>query len=704
MKPQLLFAAILFSLNAWSAPDKDSIPLTRIQAPICVSTSKPAFRLTAKDIERLPFTNIIEVINARFPFVFSDPPSSSLYTFIIDGYVALNVNAINVSQIALIEFYPVSFDAASGTLTSRGTFVVTTKLRMPMGEGGTRTKLTVRSQGGRIFSTDKTYQSPGSGVNRIVEDDYFTHQELAYDNSIGKVQLSAAGAYTRNANPAYELVTQGSTFSQTADHGFNRWRLSAMADYNATNKLRFSLALLGTLVKNNSGGESSIPGRGPLSKYDADTDVKYGGAALAVDYHPGAFFNNSLQLQYAHMNTTGDGQVINFALTPGGSNLYRDDDNTTKTPRMAVVNTSRGIFNSNSPVEIGWQLTLRYHEFRDKSDYTSVTRQENGPPLSMSVGSFKRNERTIGAMPGLSVRIRSNFVAQAGVVYESWKLSEFPGDKSNEVMPYGGIQWNIPMHGDGLSALAFHSTYGEALQFNYRNDMLDMYSRPGFNPAQGPYSAFGQTDPGYTWISGVNAGFVKNRIKLAVNYLTGNGFPAVYIPIFGGGYILDYREVERSGASVDLQAAIAESQKFSCKFRTVLFYERIKLKEQLPSTFIYYDNPALNDDLSPQWRGSASLDITAGGFFLQAQGILRFNDEGYNTVQMFADRKSISNHGLTFLVAGYSFYGRKKKTSDAVPTKWSISVQTRNLILMEEPRGSGYYGSRYVGVGANVSL
>lgn len=693
MKPQLLFAAVLIMSTAWGNPI-DSLP-GKSDPAMFVSTYKPAFRLTAKDIERLPFTNIMEVINGRFPFVFADPPSASAYTWLVDGYVALNVNAINVSQIALIEFYPVSFDAGSGSLSSRGTFVISTKASKP---GVAPAGFVVRSQGGVILPTEKTYGPPGSGLKHDVENDYFTHQEVGYNHAGSKFRLSAGVSYTRNPNPSFTLSNDQNTFNQTYEQQYNRWRVSAMGDYYPIEKLRISLALAGALLKYETAGETGMSGTN-VSNYNSG-DVKYGGVAAAVEYRHSPGFTNTLQFEYAPRTSDMEAHVVNFGLPPGGPNpdIHRFDKSDQEFKRMAVINTAKGIFNANRPVEFGWQVILRYHRLKEETSSSSRLARSDGTTILYNDSHFDRKDRTSSIMPGISVRIKKNFVAQAGAVWDSWQGPGFPSVNNDEWLPYGGISWNIPMSGNGLSSLEFHSTYGKALQFNYRADQLDTYSKPGYSQPSGPFSNYGQIEAGYNWITGVNAGFAQNRIMASVNYLRGNAFPLVYISTFGGGYFVDYREVERSGVSVDVQAAIAQSEDFSCKLRTILFYERIELKEgQYVRPLIYQDNPFLNDDISPQWRGSASLDINAGNFFLQAVGMIRFKDEGYTAFPFSATRNTMSNHGLTFLVAGYTIHTKNNK-------QWDLSVQTRNLAVMKEPRAGQYYGSRYVGLGVNVNL
>ena len=285
-----------------------------------------------------------------------------------------------------------------------------------------------------------------------------------------------------------------------------------------------------------------------------------------------------------------------------------------------------------------------------------------------------------------------------GVTYES--NSELQDDE-RKILPYAGVNWTAPLKGTKLSTLQIHSSFAKAPAANFKSDLLDTYGRPGNEPGASPIFGMGALKYGYNWITGINAGFGNNRIMTSVNFLVGHVYPAVIFPVPGGPALVANQKIKRNGISLDIQAAIANNGNFSCKLRTMVFYERFKYSG--PGTVnedLYFANPMLNDDLSPQVRGSVSVDMTAGKFFMQVQGLVRFRDEGYNNVDAFTrERIPISNHGLTFLVVGYSFGSEKSKGLQC-----DVSVQTRNLAMMKEPRAGLYYGSRYVGLGINVRI
>ena len=81
MKPLLLFVLMLFAMHARSQDTADLVVTLRCFPSAKKQAHTPFFRLTEKDIKHLPFVSIMEVLNARFPFVFADPPSTSTYTF-----------------------------------------------------------------------------------------------------------------------------------------------------------------------------------------------------------------------------------------------------------------------------------------------------------------------------------------------------------------------------------------------------------------------------------------------------------------------------------------------------------------------------------------------------------------------------------------------------------------------------------------------
>ena len=690
MKPILLFACLLVITNAWSNPTVDSLPGMNYRSPLHEQNYRPIFRLTAKDLAHLPVINLVEFLNGRFPFAFADAPATSMYAFLVDGYVALNPNAINITQIELIEFYPVSFDATNSSLSARGTFVITTKRGKNDSEG-----FTIRSQTGALIGTDKAVPRISPGFTKEFEPELFTHQEVGYHYNKQKLQLNAAGAFTKSGIPNSQQINSG--FLQYNFHNSLRERFSLFGGYEASERFKISLALLGTWTQQTAGGNLQYPIPTPVNYYDSDGDLFYRAAAVAFEYRH-RNFTNVTQFIYSRLRSESDYLQVAKAAPPNPE-MHRNDHTINKNTRVAIVNTTKGTFNSNGKVHAGWQLILRYHQSKDQFDYSSTIALPSSPPSSVSTGTSTWKERSLAMMPALSMDIDQKFFAIAGVTLDTWKNSTFLDDHKELALPYFGMRWAPKLNSRNVTSIVLHSTYGKSFLFDYRADLLDMYTYPGQSPAQAPNMALGQPNPGYTWITGLNAGLAKNRLLISVNYLIGNGFPGIMIPIPGGMYLLEMREVNRSGASVDVQMTISSERDFNCRFRTNLFYERIELKEKIQNPIVYYDNPFLNDDLSPQWRGSASIDITSDRFFMHVQALLRFNDEGYNQ-PFFADRKGISNHGLTFFALGYSIPLKQTAQNPRI----DISIQTRNLIVMEEPRGAGYYGSKYVGVGVNLEL
>jgi hypothetical protein len=691
MKPILLFALVLCATHARSQKTADS---TTIECTLLITVPqhdkqiyKPIFRLTAKDIAHLPVVSIMELLNGRFPFVFADPPSASMYTFLVDGHLVINPNAINISQIALIEFYPVSLDAGSGSLACQGTFVITTKQAK---EGGA--EFIVRSQTGLLIP-DK---SAGSGSITDSDSELFTSQEVGYVFNKNKLHLNAGGSFTKSGLPNQTVTAD--VYRQDNSSDFFRQKLSLFGAYDASAKLHFSLALLGTLQQRDMASNTEYFFPAGNTEFHSKNDQAYAAAAVGIQYLSHRV-KNTFQLEYSRLKSETDGQVIQFGQPPNNTDLHVNDDLSNKYSRIAVVNTSKGTFNTFRQTSFGWQVILRYHELKVNNNFTSITGPPSGPPINFTTANAKRTESSLAAMPSFSIDVKRRLFAGVGVIFDTWKNSVYRDTKKELVLPYAGIKWAVPVKHAGISSLELHSTFGKSQPFVFRADPLDMYSMPGTAPLFGPVITMDDPDAGYSWVTGINGGFLKNRLLISLNYLRGNGFPAIFTPMPMGGATLEYREVERNGASIDLQATIAEKKAFSCKFRTMLFYERVKLKEQSSNPDVYTDHPFLNDDLSPQLRGTATIDATAGNFFMQLQGLLRFREAG-KYVYGNGNRVPDSDHGLTFLVVGYSV--ALKKSDDR--KRLDISVQTKNLLAMKGYRAAHYYGSKYIGVGANLQL
>lgn len=158
--------------------------------------------LSRTDIERLPATGFMELVQGAFPFVGSVSTVEEDYAFVTEGFVAINPNAINLSQIESIRFYPAGTALTRGSLGKKGTFVI----RVRPGKNGfdfsTKTGLLLTTDNRTSNNTSFQYESGLASLN-----------ELSYRRRTDRSFFSTALSYLRSNNPYLQVLSAASKLS-----------------------------------------------------------------------------------------------------------------------------------------------------------------------------------------------------------------------------------------------------------------------------------------------------------------------------------------------------------------------------------------------------------------------------------------------------------------------------------------------------------
>lgn len=696
MKPTLIALACFFSIGAFANAGTDTVPAAIIKPARLQQSYQPVFKLTAKEIENLHVTSIMELLNGAFPFVFADPPVAVEYNFIYDGHLLVNANAINISQIAYIEYYPVAFDIAGGSLSAKGTFVITSENTATPGYG-----LIVRSQGGIIKPDTTSFGiNPGNRFKATGSDEHFIHQEIAYGFSKNKLTAAASASYTRTGVPRYNITAPSGREDYHAE--FKRTRFSANAAYKLSSKI--TLTANAFLLNQNSAHTRNVSliNFPNVTQADGARTPRYWSAHATVEFKPTANITSVLQLEYADIKD--DSALNSYArLSDPALNRTTTYYNVIKDRSFAITNSFSATFIKHSNLSFGAELLIRYYEQKWNADFTQVTKQDNGFILSAARGGTKSDARSIAFMPRLSVLFLKQFFATAGLTYDDWENASFPYFSGagtpplEKTFPYAGVRWNMPYPAGVVSSASVHSTYGKSWQSPARRDQLDIYlgNMPGggffFDPTQKEATA--------NWISGLDLGFANNRLKFSVNYITGRSFPLLRaLALAPINSVIFYREVKRKALSAGFDAAIVDKEKISVKLKTILFYDHYQLKDTANQQVYKVNNPMLNE--KGQWYGTVQLMTGIGRFGLQAIALLRFKEtkttfapfQGYTT-------NEFSNHGLNFLSLSYRI-----PLKPALLKQLEISAQARNLVTLKQTPSALYYGSKYYGLGLRLGI
>ncbi|HEY0677184.1 MAG TPA: hypothetical protein VGD17_02815 [Chitinophagaceae bacterium] len=684
MKPYLT-AMLCILLVITAAAQNDSVPARpfALQQPY-----HPVFSLSAGDIEHLPFTNIMEVLNAMFPFVFSDAPNNTGYTFIVDGRILVNPNAINVSQIAVIDFYPVSFDLNNGYRSGRGTFVITTKLATGSSKG-----LVIRSQAGLLDPAKYSFAGWDNTPSPITgKDQIFTHQEVGYGLNKGGLLASGALSFTKSAvSPGYDQTSQ--TLVVKLNDPIDRIRFSGLASYDINDRLKIFGGLF--VTDQNRKTDVSWQNNSVAAKSDFNRDPFYvsGNAGLVFKILPR--IKNQFLVEYESTTLDEESYSINI-FTPPAIPRFNELNGKDKTNFYNFSNSIQGVIRDQGTLSFGWELLMRYGQKKENREGTYTSGEVGGNITSINHYESKFKNRHFAVMPRLSLAISGKLMTTLGLTYASDKADFTGANAVDEVFPFAGIRYTLVNANRLFSSLQLHGTYGQTWNDEVY-DPLDEYSYPRRWPSFGSP----EKNKADNIIIGTDAGFVKDRVALSFNFYKGNYTPLVYVEI-PAGTLIRYTEVERSGFSAGLKWNLINQQKFSARFSGLLFFEKQEFSDgSLNTPQQHNNNPFINAHLSRQWRSSLQLNLTAGKFFLQANGLLRFNDPHLVSIPgVGARQKEVNNHGLTFLIAGYKIQLNRSDLSKNI----AVSLQARNLVPMKYAQGKISYSTRYLGIGAVVML
>lgn len=689
MKLFVFIAACFFTTAVSAKQLNDTIPAEKITDEIAQSY-KPSFTLTQDQLAHLPFRNIMEVLNGMFPFVFGDAPNAYHYNFLVNGKLLFNPNAINISQISSIEFYPVYFGAGNASLAGRGTFIITTTT------GTAPNGFSIRSQTGLIIPTKHSERYLFNDAVKANKREMFTYQDIGYNYADNKFQVSSAISYTRNALPGYEGTSL--SISKKYDHGYNRVRFSNFLGYNVNDKLKLtaSFALYTNPIRFDIESKSS---QGFATMVEGEGKTLYGVGTAGIEYRFSSNVSNSVQVEYSAAKKDADSYQIDDR--PGTmSDAFINNGWGSKTGQFTVINSLKGSLPSTGKIQWQWELLLRYFSAHADDETRFAYGVIGGPsPILSDKGELNRKHRNLAAMPRIAMTVSRQLFVNTGFSYNSWQNNEAtePGDYSGDGwFPYAGIRWSMPASNSALSSLHIHSTYTKTL-LRYRSaDQLNTELGPDLTSVLYPYYINESATPGYTWMSGIDAGFAKERLLISLNYFRGNSHRVID---FGSGFNpVRSEQVNESGLSASVLAKIADNEQFRFSLRGILFYERGELdNESLAYPQVLMQNDYLNADYSPQWHGSIQANISSYGAFLQAMALLRPAEAAhvYNGSTLRWEKHG--NSGLAFLAAGYRF-GSIKKLKDL-----EVSIQCRNLLLMKAPEAD-YYRSRYIGIGLNARL
>lgn len=642
--------------------------------------------LTRSDIERLPAFNFLELVQGAFSFIANESQFEEEYSFVVNGFVLINPNAINISQIESISFFPAGTNLTGGSSFKKGTFVITAR---PEKNG-----LSFSTKSGLILANN-TF--PGSDI-RESNNGFYSFNDLAYSHKARNWFISNSFSFLKNKFPGFTRANTANIVKTASEVRTFRFSNFGGYEFNQHWKVEGGLFLTN---KPQSGKDSinwmNLPaGTSVKSNNHSDKTVDFGGAHAGIIFSPLAPFKNQFSAEITKFREVQkdhqDGDFISSSYmydykVSGRYTSYSFSD----------YFSWQAVATSNLQCDLS--LFARYYISKN-SENTFLRSMNGGQTVSLSGSTRKINSKSFMATPIINVRVKNFLFAQAAVSYDSYRSSQFAKNENRKLLPEAGVKLELAsfLQKPVFSTIEVSANYSKYLSSFENFDRFEDAYRSGTFVVLYPTSpmfvnsSLNGYSPGEHWLGSLALGKQNDHFVFKVQYRQNKKNSIGYsLYSYSGGTTYVYRMVSYTGKAwcFEIKSSIIEKERMNWKLYTMMFRDNYSIK--YPSSIVPIDMPLLDAGKAP-WRGGLKTDATFKRFFVQASALFSFNELSYD--KNGNTDNDIDRYNNNFLLVGYT-----------IPLKntgikyLEINAQTRSLFYSHS-----YPLSRYVGIGARVNF
>ncbi|TCZ67890.1 hypothetical protein [Flaviaesturariibacter aridisoli] len=641
-KSTALLLALLPAAALQAQPPADS------SAPLAQkvnATYRPLYTLQRADIERIPASNFMDLVNGAFPFVATDRIRAQDYSFIIDGALLLDPQSLNLSQIASIAFYPQGTGFLRGSTVQRGTFVITTIAGQPVKE--------IFLHGGLSLPQQETLRgddAPPLGGQRAP----FVHAEAVLGKQFKKKGgFSTAFAYTRYGTPTLSQWQSLSSASQTdaAGSGRERYRLSNFGHWTLGRGLQLQVAVLGTVVTGTDTAGRLITGT-QVSERQLRRLTGSLGVQTGLQYDGGRF-HNSFQASWSGQSRSDDNALhsmassIDYWITSNGHEHLR---------RWSLWN--RASYDVLRLRSFRLEAALQAH-YRDESHSADIDEEthNNGILTGFRKSWVKTEAHFLELTPALFFDYRNILQAELSYTFDQQKGNSY---FASPRMDTGALQAGLRLDalslvgGKRLSRLELGTDYRARRISTSAAGLLD--EDPQANPAA--FEAYGAQPMAKSWLHYLHAGFFGDRLGLSVQWI--HSKESIQARAMSSiGFISSWTPARRGGLGLSVRGVPVQSGPITWTLQASLYRDRYHLlTDALNGPFaLITENPNVEPDDRDLVRGGLQTWLRAGNVHLQASVLQVFDDRRQDLYVRKYDY--FDNTQLTNLLAGYTLRFRK---------------------------------------------
>lgn len=651
--------------------------------------------LTRSDIERLPVNSFLELVQGAFPFISDKSVIEGDYSFVVNGFVLINPNAINVSQIESISFYAVGTDITRGSMAKKGTFVISTRAPKNGLNFSTKTDLLL---------PDENTMSPYSQVTNSSKG-FYSLDELSYHHKDIKWFTSNSFSFLKNKAPGYVTTNAfypTSTSVSESSSEMRRFRFSNFAGYQFNEHMKIDGGLFFTSKPATADGKTAFTGTPAMGEqiYQSDNKGQLLSTHAGLTLKPSSRITSQLTAEMVRSKANGNSSFTRpdfvYPQPPTGT-FYYGSNFLYRYTAYAVSDyfSWKPIVSSKVTIDFGLLAQGRWSKIRERN-YSEQGQSGQPGSISTSYSTSSRKVQSFNVNPAVHLDFRQLLFAEAGFSYDSYKETWFGANKRKKLLPNVGARLELAPLLDSklVSSLEFSANYNKYLTGGDVNDFLETDSRavPSGSISGGPYYVPTLTSDYPTvenWLVSMSIGFRNNRLVLKSQYRNFNEMILWYTQVPYSSYVSMYDRLTTKGLCFELKTSIIEKQKVNWKLYATLYNEKgtLHFPGYQPIT-----TGGLTDAGKAPWRGGLRTSVDYRGLFLQAAALFNLNEAAYDKNGNFQD--DINRYNANFLLVGY-----KVPVKKGVIKGLEINAQSRSLF-----HSKSYTTSKYVGLGAQLDF
>jgi hypothetical protein len=647
--------------------------------------------LKRSDIERLPFIQFMELVQHAFPFIGNESMVEEEYAFVVNGFLQINPNSINISQIESISFYPAGTLLTRGSSQKKGTFVIATR---PDKNG-----FSLSTKTGLFIGNDDVQAGPTAVA--VIKKGISSLNELSFQHTTQHWYISNAFSFLEHKPPVYQLSSNayGSAQMDTLSSKMERFKFSNFGGYTFNQHWKLEGGLFFTTQPQTGEIKTSFSSpfysTGYQQTYSKGT-VKYMSGHVALVMSPSASLSNRLNAEASQVRDQMNTEKIS-------GNIYSTGQSKERYTAYSFSDhfSWQGKLSSTDHLNFSFFAQYRRLQSFERSD-TSYSYTNGAFPGRFGWSVSNDRGRSLILSPTVQLSLKNVLFAEAGVCYDTYGISDFGPNQHKKLLPNAGLKMELSslIHPSLISSLEVCGNFSKYITDMAPYDPLGNRHpviAPVFTPGQQFFpnpSLYGYYPPVANWLASVQIGVDHDRFILKAQYRkhekqifslvpTFNypGNPTIYVPIS--------ETLTAKGLCFELKTAIIQKENKSWDVYATMFHDQYSRKYvNYPPTPI---ESILLDAGKAPWRGGLRTSVVIRRFFAQASAMINFDELSIDKEGNV--KEDMERFFCDYLLAGYS-----------IPVKGFIKKLEANVQSTGLLHVNTYALSKYIGIGVKVGL